>query len=324
MPEWRNWYTHTTQNRASKGLRVRVPPPAPMNKILVILGPTATGKSDLAVRLAKKYSGEIISADSRQVYKGLDIGTGKITKKEMSGIPHYMLDVTTTKKVFTVSDWKKKIDKLIPEIISHGKIPIICGGTGFYIQSVVDGIVLPEVPPNKTLRKKLGKKSLLELNKILKKLDPKRAKNIDKDNPTRLIRAIEIAKYLGLVPEIKKQKSKYEFLQIGLRLPEKELKIKIDKRVLLRMKKGIVREARELHKRGLSFKRMRGLGLEYRYLADYIDSKFSKKEFIKKLDKEIWNYTKRQMTWFKRDKRIKWFRPKQTKEIHREIDSFLA
>ena len=118
------------------------------SKILVILGPTATGKSDLAVKLARKYNGEVVSADSRQVYIGLDIGTGKITKKEMFGVPHHMLDVVSPKKVYSVVAWKKETEKIIAEIIARGKLPIICGGTGFYIQSIVDNMVLPEVSAN--------------------------------------------------------------------------------------------------------------------------------------------------------------------------------
>ena len=160
------------------------------SKILVILGPTATGKSGLAVKLARKYKGEVISADSRQVYKDLDIGTGKITKKEMRGVPHHMLDIVSPKKVFTVSEWKEKTEKIIKNIISRGKLPIICGGTGFYIQSIVENVILPEVPPNKVLRKKLEKKGLAELQTILVKLDPRRFSNIDIKNPVRLIRDI--------------------------------------------------------------------------------------------------------------------------------------
>src|SRR3972149_9041812 len=122
-------------------------------RILVIVGPTATGKSEVAVFLAKKFDGEVISADSRQVYKGLDIGTGKITKREMSGVPHHLLDVANPKRVFTVSEYKKLGEKALQNIWWRGKLPIICGGTGFYIQALVDGIILPEVPPNKKLRK---------------------------------------------------------------------------------------------------------------------------------------------------------------------------
>ena len=262
-----------------------------MQKILVILGPTATGKSELAVKLARKYNGEIISADSRQVYIGLDIGTGKITKKEMRGVVHYMLNVVSPNGStgsphgkFTVVQWKRQAEKIIEEIISRGKLPIICGGTGFYIQSIVDGMVLPEVPPNYALRKRLGKVRPSQLFKMLKKIDSEKAKTIDRENPVRLIRAIEIAMVLGQVPTLGQTQGKnsYEFLQIGLKLTDKKLRRKIHDRVLTRMKKGMVKEAQNLHKSGLSWKRMRELGLEYRFLADYLENKISKPELIRK------------------------------------------
>ena len=162
-------------------------------KILVILGPTATGKSGMAVRLAKKFNGEIISADSRQVYKGLDIGSGKITEKEMLGVAHHLLDIANPKRKFSVTDFKEKAEKTIEDILKRSRLPIICGGTGFYIQALVDNLILPEVAPNLSLRKKLEKKTPAELFEILKKLDPKRADSIERQNPRRLIRAIEIA-----------------------------------------------------------------------------------------------------------------------------------
>ncbi len=167
------------------------------NKLIVILGPTASGKSELAVKLAKKFNGEIISADSRQVYKGLNIGTGKITKKEMKGIGHHLLDVASPKRKFTVAQFQKLAFKKIREIQRRGKTPFLVGGTGFYIQSVVDNISIPEVTPNWKLRKALEKKNTEELFSMLKKLDPARAKTIDSKNPRRLTRAIEIASAEG-------------------------------------------------------------------------------------------------------------------------------
>ncbi|MFA6601514.1 MAG: tRNA (adenosine(37)-N6)-dimethylallyltransferase MiaA, partial [Candidatus Paceibacterota bacterium] len=160
--------------------------------LLIILGPTATGKSDLAVSLARKLNGEIISADSRQVYRGLNIGTGKITKKEMGGIKHYLLDVADPKKTFDVTQYVGLAEKAISEIVAKDKLPIICGGTGYYISALVDGIVFPDVPPNPNLRAKLKLKSTSQLGIILKKLDPERYETIDKKNPRRLLRAIEI------------------------------------------------------------------------------------------------------------------------------------
>ncbi len=190
-------------------------------KIIAIVGPTASGKSGLAVELAAKYNGEVVSADSRQVYAGLDIGTGKVTKKEMGGVPHHLLDVVSPKKIFTVSEFKEKAEKGIADILHRSKLPIICGGTGFYIQAIVDNVIFPEVPPNAALRKKLEKKSAVELAKILQKLDPVRFKSIDIKNPHRLIRAIEIAKALGKVPKIKID-PQYETLLIGIKILRKE------------------------------------------------------------------------------------------------------
>ena len=192
-------------------------------KIIVILGQTATGKSDLAVKIAKKINGEIISAASRQVYKSLDIGTGKITKKEMRGIPHYLLDVVSPKHKFTVTEYQKKAIYAIAEIIKKGKTPIICGGTGFYIDAVTKGIVFPKVPPNIKLRKRLLTLSTAVLFVKLKRLDKARAKNIkeknEQNNKVRLIRAIEIVKALGKVPKITEVKPMYKFVKIGLFLP---------------------------------------------------------------------------------------------------------
>ncbi len=293
-------------------------------KIIVILGSTASGKSNLAVFLAKKFNGEVISADSRQVYKGFDIGTGKITKREMSGVRHHLLDVANPKQVFTVSQYKKLGEKALQGIWQEGKLPIICGGTGFYIQALVDGIVLPQVPPNLKLRKQLEKKSVAELFTILKKLDPRRAKEIDPKNPRRLIRAIEIAKYLGKVPSLAvRPPSDTDILQIGIDMPDKILKERIEKRLKARIKKGMIEEAVRLNRQGLSWKRMEELGLEYRYLARCLQGKITKEEVVTQLTNEIWQYAKRQRTWFKRDKRIKWFEPQLKKDVEKFVRKFL-
>ena len=276
-------------------------------KIIVILGTTASGKSALAVKLAKKINGEIISADSRQVYKGLNIGSGKITKKEMSGIPHYCLDIISPKKIFTVIDFKKCADKAIEKIFAKNKTPIIVGGTGLYIQAIVDNIILPEVKPNWKLRKELEKKTTGEMFKMLKKLDPERAKNIDPKNPRRLIRAIEIAEKLGKTPKLMSMSRRdLDIRQIGIKLPDEILKINIEKRIKKMLKGGLVAETKKLKKSGLSWKRIYELGFEYKYSALFLRRKISKDEMLAKMLIENWQYAKRQMTWFKRDKRIKW------------------
>jgi tRNA dimethylallyltransferase len=291
-------------------------------KIIVILGPTTSGKSDLAVRLARKFDGEVVSADSRQVYKGLDIGTGKITKKEMRGVPHHLLDITDPRYIYSVAEYQKDAMKAVRYIVQKNKLPIVCGGSGFYIDSLLGSFSLPEIFSNKKLRQRLAKKSAQELFKILEKLDSRRAKEIDRHNPVRLIRAIEIAKTFGSVPTIRKSE-RFNSLKIGILTPPSILKTKIHQRLLVRIKKGMITEARRLHRGGLSWKRMEALGLEYRYLAKYLQGKISKKEMFSKLEGEIWRYVKRQMTWFKRDKKIKWFSTRTSKKIEKEVKKFL-
>ncbi|MSR73436.1 tRNA (adenosine(37)-N6)-dimethylallyltransferase MiaA [Candidatus Parcubacteria bacterium] len=294
-------------------------------KLIIILGQTASGKSRLAVELARKFDGEVISADSRQVYTGLNIGTGKITGTEMRGVPHHLLDVVSPKKVFTVANFKILAEKKIDEIISRGKVPILCGGTGFYIQAIVDDFDLPKVGPNLALRKKLERQKTEKLFETLKKLDARRASEIDSQNRPRIIRAIEIAQALGKVPVLSRKKCRYDILQIGIKTEQKKLQKKIHDRLLSRIKKGMINEARLLHKRGLSFKRMHELGLEYRYLALYLQKKITYKEMLRDLANEIVKYSKRQMTWFKRNKKILWFslEPKNKKEIVKTVKNFL-
>lgn len=299
-----------------------------VKKLIVICGQTATGKSALAVRIAKKFGVEIISADSRQVYRGLNIGSGKITKKEMAGIPHHLLDIANPKKQFTAEEFQRMGREKIAAIFSRGKIPIVCGGTGFYIDSLLNGTGFPEAPPNPALRKHLEKKSAAELFTLLKKLNPRRARIIDSRNPRRLIRAIEIAKALGKVSFTRKAKhcgtgQPYEILWIGLRLPADELKKRIAIRLFSRISRGMVAEVRKLRARGLSWKRMDELGLEYRYVSRYLRGLATKQEMTDKIKTEIYRYAKRQMTWFKRNKAIKWFSTKETPEIEKEVKNFL-
>jgi tRNA dimethylallyltransferase len=279
-----------------------------MQTLYVIVGPTASGKSDLAVELAKKHKNgaEIISADSRQVYKGLDIGTGKITKKEMRGVPHHLIDVADPKKQFTVVQYIDLAKKALGVIIEKDKTPIIVGGTGFYIHALVDGIILPEVPPNKSLRAQLAQKSAMKLFSTLQRLDPNRANNIDPQNSRRLIRAIEIATALGKVPKVRSNPLPYAVKWIGLDMKPEILKKRIHDRLLKRVGNGMIAEAKHLHDKGLSWKRMEELGLEYRYLALHLQGKLTKQEMIEKLETEIWKYSKRQLTWFKHDPRIHW------------------
>ena len=275
-------------------------------KIIVILGPTASGKSKLAIKIAKKFNGEIISADSRQVYKGLDIGTEKITKKEMNGIRHYLIDVAKPKKIYTVVQYQRAAKKILKQIFQKGKIPIICGGSGLYIDALIYDYKLPAVAPQKSLRGRLEKKSTEELFKMLQGLDPERAVDIDPRNPRRLIRALEIVLKTGRpVPKIEKQ-SPYQTLKIGLKKSVSQLRRSIRQRLKKTLKKGLVEETKKLHREGLSWKRLNALGLEYRLAADYLRGLISCEEMTEQMERKIRRYAKRQMTWFKKDKDIIW------------------
>jgi tRNA dimethylallyltransferase len=282
------------------------------NKLIVILGPTSSGKTGLSIKLAKKFNGQVVSADSRQVYKGLDIGSGKVTKKEMAGIRHYLLDVANPKNRFSVTQYQKLAKKAITEINKNNKIPFLVGGTGFYLQSIVDNILIPNIKPNLKLRKELEKKSTEELFIMLQKLDPVRAQNIDSHNPRRLVRAVEIVLSTGKpVPKVSFEGCptcpEFSILQIGITKLPKELKKLIHKRLIARLKNNaMINEVKKIHKQGLSFNRLKELGLEYRCVAQYLQNKITYQEMQNRIEIESLQFTKRQMTWFKRDKRIIW------------------
>ncbi len=312
-------------------------PPHPT--LHVVIGPTASGKSEFAVKLAKKYNGEIISADSRQVYKGLDIGTGKVLghwtsiknwklKIENSrvfmykGVAHYCIDFVSPKRQYTVADFKRDGTKALLDIVARGKTPIICGGTGQYVDALLIDQTLPEVAPNAKLRARLEKKTTEQLFAELKKKDPVRASSIDPHNPRRLIRALEIIATLGKVPETLKHVNIQTYKQHGLELPveihylnppREELYAKIEKRLIERVIEDMLQEAITLHSKGLSWKRMDELGLEYRFISRYLQSvsklplklqkdpnNFIKSTYFTELLSEIKHYAKRQQTWFKK------------------------
>ncbi len=278
-------------------------------KVIVILGPTSSGKTALSITLAQKFGGEIVSADSRQVYRGMDLGTGKVTKKEMAGIPHHLLDVADPKKQFSAAMYADRASPAVAGIVSRGKVPIVCGGTGFYIDTLTGKTILPDVPPNPALRKKIEKRSAPELFAMLSKLDKARAETIDKNNPVRLVRAIEIATALGQVPALTKAAPPYDILKIGLDIPDNILKARISARLAERIKAGMLREAARLHKNGVTWIRMRALGLEYRAMAELLTKKIEKTTFEEGLANDIWQYAKRQRQWWRRDKDIVWLDP---------------
>ncbi|MDO8654898.1 MAG: tRNA (adenosine(37)-N6)-dimethylallyltransferase MiaA [bacterium] len=312
--------------------------------LVVILGPTASGKSDLGVRLAKAFKGEIISADSRQVYKGLDIGTGKIRKKEMRGVPHHLLDVSSLKKPYTVSAWRHAALKAIELIRKKDRVPFLVGGSPLYIYTLVDQWSIPEVRPDVKLRKRLERLSLSILLAKLAKLDSVRAKSIEPQNKRRIIRAIEIVlKTKRPVPSLEKQQLPYPVLFLGIAQSKEYLKGRIAKRLDAMVKQGLLGEVKKLRNQGISWKRIDELGFEYRFAAEYIRKKYppplrppnprpsrtalrlgtsSKDEMKQKIQKATEDFVRHQMSWFKKDQRIRWI--KDFKEAHRRVSHFLS
>lgn len=278
-------------------------------KVIAVVGPTSSGKTALGVWLAQKLGGEVISADSRQVYRGLNLGTGKVTKKEMAGVPHHLLDVASPKRVFSASDFKRLGEKAIAMIYHSGNIPIMVGGTGLYADVLLGRMVLPEVPPNPALRAKLEKKSAAQLFAMLKKADPERSENIEPTHHRRLVRALEVATAIGRSPakaQAMHGEQKYDALWLGLNPGMEVLQKNIAKRLRVRLRAGMLAEAAALHRQGLSYKRMEALGLEYRSMARYLQNKITKEEMVAELDRAIIHYAKRQLRWFKRNPNIVW------------------
>jgi tRNA dimethylallyltransferase len=303
-----------------------------LNKLIVILGPTASGKSEIALKLAQKFNGEIISADSRQIYKEMIIATAslftqikksKIKLKNDSikyknkiikvavidNIPHHLLHFIKPDENFSVAEYKELAVKIIRDIQNRGKIPILAGGTGLYISSIVDNIEIPKVKPDSKLRKKLEKTSPAALLKQLKKLDPVTFKIIDKKNTRRIIRALEVT--ISVDKPFSELKTKgaplFNCLQLGLDVPREKLNKKIDQRVEKMFKLGLIKETKKLAKKySQKLSSMSGIGYKQAcmYLRDEI-TLAQTKDLIKIATHQ---YAKRQFTWFKRDKNIRWIK----------------
>lgn len=277
-------------------------------KAIFIAGPTASGKSDLAIYLAKKINGEVINADSRQVYKYLDIGSGKIkTIRSSQGkfllsyqgkIPHYLLSIASPKKNYSLARWLKDSLKAARSITKRKKIPIFCGGTNLYLKALKEGWSLPKVKPNYKLRHSLESKNSSELYKELKKIDPERALNIDPQNKRRLIRALEIAYILGKVPPLKKE-PQFKLLIVSPLIDREKLFKKIKKRLIERVP-GIIQEVKKLRKIGVSFKRIISFGLEYEWFGKYVAGKIDLKAATDNCYSDIVNFAKRQIRELKK------------------------
>ncbi len=306
-------------------------------KIIVILGPTASGKTDLGIFLAKKFNGEIISADSRQVYKEMDIGTakprrgerqkvkGKSNKEEyiIDGIPHHLIDIIGPDEEFTLADFKKMAEEKIADILKRGRLPIIVGGTGLYIWALADNLEIPQKAVDAELRKKLNNTPLPELLKMLKEKDPDSYDNVDLKNPRRAIRALEVALAGGSFWQKRRAgKPLYDALQIGIFWPRQILYERINRRVDEQIKHGLLEEVKALAKKyGWKKNAMNGIG--YRQFKECLEGKETLEEAVEKLKKDTRHYAKRQETWFKRDKRIMWIEKGDSKKAEDLADNFL-
>lgn len=302
-------------------------------RVLVIVGPTASGKTNLGIKLAQKFSGEIISADSRQIYRGLNVGTAKppfsyalrsdaSTKPSAppnggartyisDGIPHHLIDIRNPNQPYTVAQYKGDCVKAVRQTLNKNKLPIIVGGTGLYIKAVVDNLTIPRVRANPLLRDKLERelqgRGLDFLYKELIKLDPEAAYIIDPRNPRRVIRALEIALSTKRpFSETRRQgKPLFDFLQIGIGQPREKLRTRIDKRIDIMIREGLIDEVKNLIKKyPAQISAFEAIG--YREVIDHLQGKISLEEAIKLMKKNTWHFAKRQLTWFRKDKSIHW------------------
>ena len=306
-------------------------------KIIVIVGPTASGKSALAIKIAKKFNGEIISADSRQIYRGMDIGTAKPKVQGTSGISnfqfiiskkisHYLIDIKNPDENYTVAEYKQDAIKAINKILKKKKLPILVGGTGLYIKSVIDNLNIPEVAPDQKLRKKLEKEiekyGLKYVFEKLIKLDPEAAYIVDPNNPRRIIRALEVAIKTKKPFSVQRKAGKplFDFLEIGINWPKNILNKRINKRVDLMIEEGLVSEVKNLIKKYGS-KQQSFDAIGYREIINYLNKKTTLNEAKNLIKKNTRHYAKRQMTWFRKNKRIHWIR--NEKETEKLVKNFL-
>lgn len=296
-----------------------------MNKLIIIAGTNASGKSGLGIELAKKYKTEIVSADSRQVYTGLDLGSGKVTKEEMQGITHHLIDVVPPNTFFSLSHYQKMAYEAIDNISDRGMIPFLVGGTGLYVNAVADGYHLSDATPDMALRTHISAKSIPELIEIIRENNPDALDRVDLKNKRRLERAAE--KALSDDKDEYKSIPRYDTLIIGVTWPREILYERIRERLDMRLEQGMIDEVKTLREQGASDDFLYGLGLEYRYILMYLRGEFKDYDsFYNKLFMEIRHLAKEQMTWFRKRKDINWIDMSDNPfdEACKLIDGFLS
>jgi len=281
--------------------------------VIAVVGPTASGKTDISVKIAELLNGEIISADSRLVYKDFNIGTAKPTKEERRGIPHYMIDVQNPRETYTVGKYKNDASEIVKEILKNNKVPIVAGGTGFYVKALLEGLDIPAIDPDAEFRNEMNQliriKGKDALYATLQHFDPVTAEKLHPNDTFRIIRALEVQHVTGQpMSEIKSMsKPEYNVLYIGLNATDREfLYDRINLRVLKMMEMGLVEEVKRLiiqHGRTVSL--MKTLG--YREICEVFDGVCSMDKAVEKIRKNTRNFAKRQLTWFRANKNINWF-----------------
>ena len=276
-------------------------------KMIAVVGTNASGKSAVGLELARKFNGEILSADSRQIYRGFDLCSGKVTREERLLVPHHLLDIKEIGEPFSVADFQSLAYTLIPQILSRGKLPFLVGGTGLYIGSVVHGYIMNERPADTALREEL---ELLLIDELRAKLTPEgkaflAARPSDYQNKRRIIRVLEKTAHGEPLDYV--NAPRYDVLQLGVTWPKELLAKRIEERLAARLKQGMLGEVEAYLAAGGDRKHLYDLGLEYRYILWYLTGKFSsQEEFCSELSRAIRQFAKRQMTWFRRDKSIRW------------------
>ena len=291
-------------------------------KVIVICGPTASGKTALSIELAKKINGEIISSDSMQIYKDMDIGTAKPTKQEMQEIKHYLLDFVEPDQRYSVAQFKKDAEKAIEEILAKNKVPIIVGGTGLYVDSLIYGIEYQEIELDKKYREELEeraqKEGLETLYEQAKKIDPQAIEKISANDKKRILRILEIYHSTGKTKtqqeiESRKNEVKYDYKVFALNIEREKLYERINKRVDIMIKQGLIQEVENLCSKYTEFPTaMQGLG--YKEVVEYLQGKISEQEMIEKIKMETRRYAKRQLTWFRKNKQTIWLDATKAKE----------
>lgn len=296
-----------------------------------VVGATASGKTSLAVKIAQKYNGEIISADSMQIYKGMDIATAKATEEEKCGIPHYMMDFLSPTELFSVSEYVEMAKNIINDILARGKVPVVCGGTGLYIRSLVENVQFSPEQADENLRNKLNERYEKEGGEVLLKelaeFDPEIAKTLHPSNNKRIIRAIEIYQTTGITmsEHIRKSKdipSPYEWTVIGIAFADRQkLYDRINARVDIMLEQGLPEEAKEFYRENKGKTAIGAIG--YKELKPYLDGEMTLEQAVENLKQVTRNYAKRQMTWFKKDSYIHWIYADECKDVFEEAEKIV-